>query len=264
MTECRRADFPRFAVRELVYAGGYRMARHAHDYSNVTVVVSGEMEETTDGGEHRGRSCSVLLKPAGTMHANYIVGRQGARTVSIELSDASPPAAELRELSWQWLEDPESARAGLELYRAFHSASRAEVEHCAIALLAVATSTAKRASRATPAWLDEVKRILDARFDEPIRFELLAADLGLHPVYLSRAFRRYTGLAMGDYVRALRLRHARHLLSETTRTLAAISADSGFADASHLCRVFAETHEVTPKRYRSLVQGVPFFHSSQN
>jgi AraC family transcriptional regulator len=224
------------------------------------------MEETTDGGEHRGRSCSVLLKPAGTMHANHILGRRGTRTVSVEVGDASPLAAGLRELSWQWLEDPESARAGLDLLRAFRGDSRAELERSAVALVAVAVSTAKRAAGAAPAWLAEVKQILAARFDEPIRFDLLAADLGLHPVYLSRAFRRHTGIAMGDYVRALRLRHARHLLSETARPLAAISADSGFADASHLCRLFSEAHAVTPKRYRDLVsdalhkvQSVPSF-----
>lgn len=253
MTELRRADFSRFAVRELAYAGGCRMPRHAHDYSNVTVVVSGEMEETTDDGEHRGRSCSVLLKPAGTMHTNYIIGRQGTRTVSVEMNAASPLATELRTLSWQWLEDPECARAGLALVRAFRSGTLAEIESGAIALVAMATSIARRASGVAPSWLCELKRVLATRFDEPIRFDALAADFGLHPVYLSRAFRKYTGLAMGDYVRALRLGHARHLLSETTRTLAAISADSGFADASHLCRVFAETHAVTPKGYRELV-----------
>jgi AraC family transcriptional regulator len=97
-----------------------------------------------------------------------------------------------------------------------------------------------------------VRTILDARFDEPVRFETLAADLGLHPVYLSRAFHRHTGVAMGEYVRSLRLKAARHLLSATSRPLAAISADAGFTDASHLCRVFAQTHQVTPAVYRKL------------
>ncbi|MEA2489167.1 MAG: hypothetical protein QOH21_959 [Acidobacteriota bacterium] len=124
MAEMTRVDFAQFAVRELVYPAGRRMARHAHEYSNVTVVVSGDLEETTDDGEHRGRSCSVLLKPAGTMHANYAIGRQGTRTVSVEMPALSPLAQELQSLQWQWLEDPETARAGLVLYRAFRGGSR--------------------------------------------------------------------------------------------------------------------------------------------
>jgi transcriptional regulator GlxA family with amidase domain len=63
---------------------------------------------------------------------------------------------------------------------------------------------------------------------------------------------------MGDFVRSLRLRHARHLLDATARPLTAISADSGFADASHLCRVFSDAHGVTPNAFRRLTA----FHAS--
>lgn len=258
MTERARADFADFAVRELVYAGGRRMPRHAHDYSNITVVISGDIEETTDVGEHRGRSCSVLLKPAGTMHANSIPGRQSTRTVSIEMPAASPLARELESLRWQWLEDPESARAAIVFYRAFRGGSRAAIETSSMELLATVLAGASRKPGFAPAWLGEVKGILEQRFDEPLRFESLAADFRLHPVYLARAFRKHTGVTMGEFVRSLRLKHARHLLSATSRTLAAISADTGFTDASHLCRVFAETHDVTPSGYRRLCGGSSF------
>lgn len=248
-----RIDFEQFAVRELGYASGRRMERHAHDYSNVTVVVSGEMEETTDTGEHRGRSCSVLLKPAGTMHANYILGRKGTRTVSVEFAATSIYGLELQKHAWQWLEDPATARAGLALYAAVRASSREEIEARACDVVASALGAASSGSAPAPAWLTEVRCVLDQRFDEPLRFETLAAEAGVHPVYLSRAFRRHVGVPMGEYVRALRLKHARHLLSTTERSLAAISADTGFADASHLCRVFAEAHAVTPRAFRMLV-----------
>lgn len=250
MSEVYRADFEQYSVCELVYPGGRRMPRHAHGYSNLTVVVSGEIEETTDDGEHRGGSCSVLLKPAGTMHSNAVLGRQGTRTVSIALKPSSPLAKQL--LRWEWIETPDTARAALAFYAAFRSG--ADVEAAAMALLAVATANAALSLQQAPPWLDVVKRILDTRFDEPIRFEDVAAEVGLHPVYLSRAFRKHQGVAMGEYVRGLRLRHARHLLSATVRPLAAISAEAGFADASHLCRVFAAAHAVTPKAYRALVR----------
>lgn len=242
--ELQRVELPRFVVRENGYPAGGRMGRHAHDYSNITAVISGEMEERTESAEHRGRTCSVLVKPAGTQHENYWVGRRGTRTVSVELHDGTQLD------TWRWLEDPETARAALALADAIHGSSRELVESRAMTLFALATSVPME--KPAPAWLDEVKRTLEARFDEPLRFEELAADVGLHPVYLSRAFRRHTGMAMSEYVRALRLRHARHLLSATTRPLASISAESGFADASHLCRVFADAHGVTAKTFRRI------------
>lgn len=241
--ELLRVELPCFTVREIGYPAGGRMGRHAHDYSNVTAVISGEMEERTEGTEHRGRACSVLVKPAGTPHENYWLGRRGTRTVSIELKETVLD-------SWRWLEDAETARAALALAAAMRGTSREAVESHAMALLALATNVPTE--KPAPAWLGEVKRTLESRFDEPLRFEELAADVGLHPVYLSRAFRRHTGMSMGEYVRALRLRHARHLLSATSRPLASISAESGFADASHLCRVFADAHGVTAKTFRRL------------
>ncbi len=219
------------------------MGRHAHDFSNVTAIVSGEMEETTDGARHRGRSCSVLVKPAGTLHENHWLGRRGTRTISVEFRDMHVDA-------WRWIEDAGIARAALALASALRGTSKDDVETQAMALVALATNARGEAS--APAWLDDVKRTLDARFDEPLRFEELAANAGLHPVYLSRAFRRHVGMNMSEYVRALRLRHARHLLSATTRPLASISAESGFADASHLCRVFADAHGMTAKTFRRI------------
>ncbi|HEX7153768.1 MAG TPA: helix-turn-helix domain-containing protein [Thermoanaerobaculia bacterium] len=243
--ELHRCEFGGFVVREVGYAAGGRMPRHAHDFSNVTAVISGEMEETTDAAQHRGRSCSVLLKPAGTMHENVWLGRRGTRTVSVEFRGASPIVA------WQWLEDPETARAALALIAA---PGRDAIETAAVALIASATSAASVARGETPPWLGEVKAQLERDFDEPLRFDAIAHDFGLHPVYLSRAFRRHTGRTMGEYVRALRLREARHLLSATVRPLATISAETGFADASHLCRVFTQAHEVTPNAFRRLTQ----------
>jgi AraC family transcriptional regulator len=245
MTELQRAEFATFRVREVGYPAGGRMGRHAHDFSNVTAIISGEMDERTELAQHRGRACSVLVKPAGTLHENQWLGRRGTRTVSVELRDTPLD-------TWRWLEDAETARAAIGLAAALHGSSREAVEAHAMALVALATNVPHPA-QPVPPWLDEVKRTLEARFDEPLRFEDLAANVGLHPVYLSRAFRRHTGMAMSEYVRALRLRHARHLLSATARPLASISAESGFADASHLCRVFVDAHGVTAKTFRRLV-----------
>ncbi|HEX8410790.1 MAG TPA: helix-turn-helix domain-containing protein [Thermoanaerobaculia bacterium] len=249
MAELSRIDFRDFVVREVGYAAGHRMPRHAHDFSNVTAVISGEMEEIADAGEHCGRSCSVLLKPAGTMHSNYWMGRRGTRCISVEFRFGNGP-----ELAWQWIEDAATARTVLALTAALRGSSREDVETHARSFVATAISAATATAGEAPPWLADVKRTLDAHFDEPLRFDALARDHGLHPVYLSRAFHRHTGVAMSEYVRSLRLRHARHLLSATERPLAAVSADAGFADASHLCRVFAESHGLTPRAFRTLTR----------
>ena len=245
--EGRRYSFPDFHVRQLVYPAGRRMARHDHPFSNVTAVIRGEMVEETDSAEHRGRSCSVLLKPAGTVHADAFFGRSAVATISIELAPGSPFSI----TEWEWAEDNDAARAAIELRDAVRRDCIEEIESSAYAMLACVLTRPQIGADA-PVWLEQLIDALRSRFDEPIRFDALAREAGLHPVYVSRAFRRFTGSSMTDYVRALRLREARHLLGSTEQPLSLVAAETGFADASHLCRAFSSAHAMTPIGFRAL------------
>ena len=60
---------------------------------------------------------------------------------------------------------------------------------------------------------------------------------------------------MTEYIRAARLRHARHALSSSRRGIAAIAAEAGFSDSSHLCRTFSELLGITPAAYRRATAG---------
>jgi AraC family transcriptional regulator len=248
----QRIEFPMFIVRESIYSPGLRLPRHSHDYSNVTVIVSGEIEEAGDGGEYRGRSFSVVLKPAGSEHENRVSGA-GVRTLTVEIRENSAIAEEIRQRRWSWFEEPVIVRAAVALHRSVKSAI--DVEARALDLLAIVLSKPDVASP-QPRWVREAKVMLDQRFDEPLRFDAIAHELGLHPVYLSRAFHRHVGVSMHEYLRALRLRHARHLLSASKRTVAGIAAESGFTDSSHLCRTFSGFLGVSPKVYRRLCREV--------
>jgi AraC family transcriptional regulator len=248
-TQLFRLHLPAFTVRESVYPAGGRLLRHAHGHTSVTAILSGDIEETTDSGQYRARSCSVLIKPAGTLHANHVLGRTATRTISIEMDPR--PAFRV----WGWREDPAAALAALRLQQALRGTKSEEIEVAAHALVDAVTP---RAAPDAPAWLATVLQILSDRFDRSIRFEEIAREVGLHPVYLARAFRRHTGSSMGDHVRGLRLGQARHLLSGTNRSIGAIAADAGFSDPSHLSRLFAEAHAMTPRAFRRVVQSVPF------
>lgn len=238
-----RIHFRTFAVRQSVYAPGVRQPRHSHEYSNVSVVLAGHIEEATDAGHYCGKPYSVVLKAAGCEHENRVSGF-GAKTLSIEFSALEPPA-------WCWFDDPPIVRAGIALHAAFERGDARDLE-CRAAELLEATIHAERSSDAAPAWLASLQHVLDEQYDRPLRFEGLAHDIGLHPVYVSRAFRRYTGMSMTEYVRAVRLRHARHALSSSRRSAGAIAAECGFTDPSHLSRTFSSLLGVTPRKYRQM------------
>lgn len=247
-------NFRTFTVTETHYAPGLRLRRHAHDYSNVTIVTAGQIEECADGGEYCAWPSSVVVKAAGCEHENRVCGR-GAAALTIRFAADSPFGTLIGGRAWTWLDEPSIVRDALALQRAFARRDAAGVESSAVALIesVIAMRTPEGDE---PAWIAAVRDILDARFDESdLRFDALARDFGLHPVYASRAFRRHSGVSMRGFVRARRLRSARRELSSTRHSIGAIAQQSGFADASHLARTFAHELGVTPTTYRLLTRG---------
>jgi len=77
-----------------------------------------------------------------------------------------------------------------------------------------------------------------------------SAVAGVHPVYLSRAFRRIHGKTMGEYVHARRIRYSCERLAHDQESLAEIAGLAGFTDQSHFSRIFKSALRMTPGEFR--------------
>jgi AraC-like DNA-binding protein len=82
----------------------------------------------------------------------------------------------------------------------------------------------------------------------PVNLMALASECGLSPFQLLRAFKCRFGLSPRVYQLHIRLSMARKLLRAGERP-AAVAADLGFVDQSHLTRHFRRLLGVTPAAY---------------
>jgi AraC family transcriptional regulator len=106
-----------------------------------------------------------------------------------------------------------------------------------------------------PDWLERVReRIRDER-GNGTRVATLAHDVGVHPVYLTRRFRRAYGCSVVAYVQAERVRHAADQLVRTADAISHVAYDAGFADQSHLTRAFSRAAGVPPAVFRDIATG---------
>lgn len=78
------------------------------------------------------------------------------------------------------------------------------------------------------------------------RVDALAAELGWSRRHLARRFREQVGVSPKAAARILRFERATALLAARQRGLAAIAADSGYADQAHLSREFRALARWTP------------------
>jgi len=107
-------------------------------------------------------------------------------------------------------------------------------------------------AQAIPDWLAQARELLEGRSGSAVKLSTIAREVGVHPVHLSRTFRRRFGQTMRRYLLGLRIEAARRVMIDTTRSLSRIAAESGFADHSHLTRAFRRSVGVTPTQYRRL------------
>jgi AraC family transcriptional regulator len=78
----------------------------------------------------------------------------------------------------------------------------------------------------------------------------LAALCGLSRSYFIRAFKQITGMPPHRWLLMQRVRHAKALLRGTKMPIADIAVACGFADQSHLTRVFSKAFHVSPAAWR--------------
>ena len=106
-------------------------------------------------------------------------------------------------------------------------------------------------SNKTPEWLRTVEEILREEFVTKKSVEDLAREVNMHPVYLSREFRRRMNCTIGDFIRSLRIEKACQKILQTEKELCEIAAEVGFYDQSHFTNTFKRVTGMTPAEYRA-------------
>ncbi|HEX5030289.1 MAG TPA: AraC family transcriptional regulator [Candidatus Eisenbacteria bacterium] len=226
----------------------------------MNVVLHGEYRETVEGCALQSHGPATLIaKPAGTVHGNQL-GSNPVECLIIEVR--ADTVAALRDSVPQLFDvfvqrSAQVARYGgrlrAELARR-DDVTPLAVEGLVSELLAELARTPIRCPDAGNHWLTRARDLLH---DEPGPQSLgdLAHRIGLHPIYVARAFRARFGCAVGEYVRNLRVERARRLLQHTRLPLAEISAEAGYSDQSHMTRDFRRVFDQSPAAYRRLTRG---------
>lgn len=106
----------------------------------------------------------------------------------------------------------------------------------------------------------DVQAWLADNYALPNPVALMAKRSGLHDRTFKRRFHQATGYTPIEYVHALRVEEAKHMLETSDLAVEAIAAEVGYADPAHFSRLFRRLAGVTlaqwRRRYR--LQGVPY------
>ncbi len=96
-----------------------------------------------------------------------------------------------------------------------------------------------------------VRDYVQAHLGERITLAELASSVALSRFHFARRFRQTTGTSPHEFVLRSRVDRAATMLTRTDAPLLDIALTCGFADQSHLTRVFKKHRGTTPGRYRA-------------
>jgi len=98
--------------------------------------------------------------------------------------------------------------------------------------------------------LESVRRRVLASARRPLTVSDLAEVTGKSRSHYTHDFRRVTGLSPARYVAQVRLAEVERLLTQTDMKLERIASETGYANATHLCKVFRRHYHVSPDVFR--------------
>ncbi len=93
---------------------------------------------------------------------------------------------------------------------------------------------------------------IHSKYTTEISLDQISMVAGFSKYHFLRIFREYLGVTPGEYVRSLRLTHAKELLLKTKIDLTSIALESGFQSLSSFDRVFRKQYGMNPSAYRAL------------
>jgi AraC family transcriptional regulator len=100
------------------------------------------------------------------------------------------------------------------------------------------------------AWVGRIVEHLGAHLIEPPSLASLAAIARVHPVQVSRGFRKRVGCTITEFVRRRRVERACEMIRESDMSLTRIAFTVGFTEQAHFTRSFRRVTGMTPSAFR--------------
>jgi AraC family transcriptional regulator len=248
-----------FILTEARFAAKVALPPHAHENAFFRLIVAGASTDICAGRSVLGEAASMVYHAAGETHANC--WHRSGRSFVIELpvgtvQRVGEPARALQ--CGRAFPSGPAVQLGLRAFGEFErmdAVSPLVLEGLILELIAVACRSAiPRSGPTPPSWLRRTRDRLKDCFATTPGLGALAADVGVHPGHLVRAFRQHYHCTPGEYVRQLRVERACCLLGQGTMSLAEVALTTGFADQSHFSTIFKRHTGLTPAGYRRAVR----------
>ena len=115
-----------------------------------------------------------------------------------------------------------------------------------------------QSEKGIPYDIEQTMHFIATNYHGPITLEDAAGKVGLSTTYLSKKFKKATGMSFAEYINFIRITQAQRMLITTDDSITKIATDCGFNSSNYFKDCFKKTYGTSPRTFRSMMkdQGV--------
>jgi AraC family transcriptional regulator len=205
-------------LTETIYEPGMNLPSHSHGSDHLAILLEGSYLEQSSQGVYLCLPGDAVHYGTDIHHSNLFGNRVG-RCLNFEFQPGEAP-----------------------------STCQVNCSYVPTEIRSLLASAGRDVKPGISGWLETARRKID-HFPS-FTMSTLAQEVGVHPSYLAKSFRRAFGLSVGQYATLARVRYGARNLIETDTSIAEIAFDAGFFDQSHFSNTFQRITGFTPAHLR--------------
>lgn len=239
------------AVQALVIQSSRSFGRHTHDQFGIGLLLQGGQSSHSCQGKVQAVPGNCITVHPDEVHDGIPLGDQPRCWFMLYMDPAVVAGvASAYEFARPVLNDARIRASMLAMHRTLASGAGDALlveQECLRLLGRSAGSPAGKIE--APTRLRHARQLIDDACSTQLTLAELARAADMNKFELVRGFGRVFGLTPHAYLMQRRIQLARTLLASGASVIRA-AADAGFADQSHLTRLFTRTLAITPAAYR--------------
>ena len=225
---------------------------HSHEALHLSLILQGGNREFRKKEDIEVNTGKIMMYREGVLHCNRHT-EYPSKNLNIELKTKFLEQYQLNNDIFEspFIEHTDLFLGIINIYYELiinDSYNNSVIQESLMALFAKENTSSFR-----PNWMIQLRELIKDRWDEFIPLDELSLELQVHPVTISKYFRKYHQCTLGDYMRKIKIQRAIHFLLHTPKKITEIAFLCGFSDQSHMNRVFKAYIGFRPKDIRSLL-----------
>lgn len=194
--------------------------------------------------EHYSHTETIFL----TCHSDFLYAKQALQLQSFNYLLKPVDYKELEEVIDGALEKIKKAQEIRKLEESY-----LQLKNSQHSIMTDVTVNQVHSSHEKGSLVDLVKQYISENIGEQrLSREMIANYVFLNPDYLTRLFKKQTGLSISDYLIQQRIEYAKKMLRETNLTITEIALSVGYSNFPHFSTIFKKMTKHNPKEYRKL------------